>query len=323
LQLAALFDPPTDQRDLVRHYTLNASDLAMIQRCRGDQNRLGYALMLCYLRHPGRPLKANERPPFVLVAFVARQIDVLPEAIDEYLTPDRNRQRHAIELQDKLGLRTFNPRSATELMAWLLPYAIENDQLAYMAGLVMEECRRRRMIVPLPGVLERLCVEARLLARREVHRRLSEGLSTEQRRQLDKLTQRRLGTAQSLLTWIRQMPEAAKPMAMLGLIDRLKTVRLANIDVTRGHRVHQARLAQLVREANRSTVQNVASFERQRRHATLVAVSLDLAAELTDKAIDLFDRLIGAMFRKAEARHARDFQADGRAIASTPVSAPL
>ena len=44
-QIAELFDPPTEQRDLVRH---------AIRRCRGDQNRLGYALMLCYLRHPGR-----------------------------------------------------------------------------------------------------------------------------------------------------------------------------------------------------------------------------------------------------------------------------
>ena len=38
------------------------------------------------------------------------------------------------------------------------------------------------------------------------------------------------------------------------------------------------------------------------------------AASLTDQAIDLFDRLVGAMFRKAEGRHARAFQADGRAI---------
>lgn len=104
-QLAELFDPPTDQRELVRHYTLSAGDLAMIQRCRGAPNRLGFALMLCYLRHPGRPLKANERPPSALVSFVAGQIDAFPEAIDEYLAVERNRQRHAIELQDQLGLR--------------------------------------------------------------------------------------------------------------------------------------------------------------------------------------------------------------------------
>ena len=36
--------------------------------------------------------------------------------------------------------------------------------------------------------------------------------------------------------------------------------------------------------------------------------------QLTDQAIDLFDRLVGVMFRKAEGRHARAFQADGRAI---------
>ena len=62
-QLAELFDPPVEQRELVRHYTLPSEDLAAAQRCRGDHNRLGYALMLCYLRHPGRALRAGERPP--------------------------------------------------------------------------------------------------------------------------------------------------------------------------------------------------------------------------------------------------------------------
>lgn len=41
---------------------------------------------------------------------------------------------------------------------------------------------------------------------------------------------------------------------------------------------------------------------------------LDIAANLTDQTVDLFDRLVGTMFRKAEGRHARAFQADARAI---------
>ena len=73
-QITALLDPPTDQRELVRHYTLTAADLAAIRRCRGDHNRLGYALMLCYLRYPGRPLKARERPPRTLLSYIADQI---------------------------------------------------------------------------------------------------------------------------------------------------------------------------------------------------------------------------------------------------------
>ena len=91
----------------MRHYTLSDTDLAAIRRCRGDHNRLGHALMLCYLRYPGRPLRAGERPPGPLLAFIADQIGVLPESVDEYLIAERNRRCHAAELQDRLQLRPF------------------------------------------------------------------------------------------------------------------------------------------------------------------------------------------------------------------------
>ena len=140
------------------------------------------------------------------------------------------------------------------------------------------------------------------------------GLPAQQRKGLDALTGRREPSGQNWLTWLRQMPEAAKPTAMLGVIERLEHVRALGIEPARGQVVHQARLAQLAREAGRTTVQHVAGYERQRRHATLVATILDLSASLTDQTMDLFDRLVGAMFRRAEGRHARAFQADARAI---------
>ena len=313
-QLTELFDPPVEQRELVRHYTLPFEDLAAAHRCRGDHNRLGYALMLCYLRHPGRALRAGERPPSAMVDFVAEQVGAVPGAMDEYVEAERSRQRHAIECQDHLGLRPFGRRAGAELLDTLLPQAIENDKLAVLAGLVMLACRDRRIVAPSPAALERLCAELRHQARREVHRRLTHGLSAEQRRGLDALVQRRENTGQNWLTWLRQMPQAAKPSAMLGLIARLQHVRAIGIEPGRGHLVHQVRLAQLAREAARVTVQHVAGYERQRRHATLVAIGLDLGAVLTDQAIDLFDQLVGAMFRKAEGRQARAFQADARAI---------
>lgn len=313
-QAADLFDPPTDQRELVRHYTLSDADLAAVRRCRGDDNRLGYALMLCYFRHPGRALRAGERPPLALLNFVADQVDVPPDVLGSSEAAERSRQRHSTECQERLGLRPFGTRAAAELAEALLPQAIENDRLATLTEVVMQTCRQRRIVVPSPSALERLCAELRHQARREVHRRLTHGLTADQRKRLDALLQRREDTGQSWLTWLRQMPQAAKPAAMLGLVARLEHVRAIGIEAGRGHVVHQARLSQLAREAARITVQHVAGYERQRRHATLVAIGLDLGANLTDQAIDLFDRLIGAMFRRAEGRHARAFQADARVI---------
>src|SRR5271168_1516430 len=261
-----------------------------------------------------RPTATAPHLDSTLASFVANQIDVQPAAIDDYLASEQNRRRHAAELQDRLRFRPFGKHAAAELADVLHPQALENDRLFHLAELVMEECRRRRIIVPAPRRLESLCSDLRFRARREIERRLTIGLSHEQRRQLDALTQRRAETGQSRLVWLRQMPLATKPAAMLGLIERLNHVRATGINPTRGHRVHQARLAQLAREAGRTTAQHIAGYERQRRHATLVAITLDLGATLTDQAIDLFDRLVGTLFSKAETRHARAFQADGRAI---------
>lgn len=202
-QIAALFDPPTGQRELVRHYTLSPKGLALIGRRRGDHSGLGHALMLCYLRHPGRPLRAGESPPTALVAFIADQVGTPSEVLGDYLASEQNRRRHAAELQDRLKLRPFGPRVAGDLAIWLLPHAIEDDRLAHLAGLVMGECRRRLLVIPPPRTLERLCMEVRHGARREVHRRLTEGLSADQRRRLDALTGRRGDTSQSWLVWLR------------------------------------------------------------------------------------------------------------------------
>lgn len=250
----------------------------------------------------------------MLIAFVAGQIDVLPASFKKYFASEQTRRRHSAELQNRLRLRPFGVRPAAELANWLLPHAIENDRLAHLAELVVAECQQRRIILPSPRQLERLCVDVRYQARREVQRRLVDGLSPEQRRRLDALTERRAETGQTWLVWLRQMPEATRPVAMLGLIERVHHLRAIDLDPSRGHRMHQTRLAQLAREAGHTTAQHIAGYERQRRHATLVAITLDLTASLTDQAIDLFDRLIGTMFRKAEGRHARSFQSDGRAI---------
>lgn len=58
-QRASLLALPEIQDDLIRHYTFNESDLALIRQRRGDANRLGFAVQLCLLRYPGYALAIN------------------------------------------------------------------------------------------------------------------------------------------------------------------------------------------------------------------------------------------------------------------------
>jgi hypothetical protein len=60
---ARLLDPPTDELEIARLCTLTTDDLALIGNRRTDATRLGYTLVLLYLRHPGRVLEIGEVPP--------------------------------------------------------------------------------------------------------------------------------------------------------------------------------------------------------------------------------------------------------------------
>lgn len=66
---------PDDQEELLRRYAFSESDLAIIRQRRGPSNRLGFAVLLCYLRYPGVVLGADEPPFPPLLRLVAEQLN--------------------------------------------------------------------------------------------------------------------------------------------------------------------------------------------------------------------------------------------------------
>jgi hypothetical protein len=78
VQIEALLALPTTEPDLIRHYTLNSADLAVIARRRRPHNRLGFAVQLCALRFPGRLLRPGAAVPCEVLSFVADQLDLDP-----------------------------------------------------------------------------------------------------------------------------------------------------------------------------------------------------------------------------------------------------
>ena len=66
--------------------------------------------------------------------------------------------------------------------------------------------------------------------------------------------------------------------------------------------MHPERLRQLARAGGRYTAQHLRALSPLRRRATLVATVLDTTTRLTDDGIALFDRAVGRLFRRAEAR---------------------
>ena len=117
-QRLSLQAPASDERGMVRHYTLSSEDLALINRRRGDPNRLGFALMLCYLRFPGRILQQGEQPPAALCAF-AKKVGYKIVGVWNEIAPGQKQER--VERKKVLALaqaRTVDLILVTELTRW-------------------------------------------------------------------------------------------------------------------------------------------------------------------------------------------------------------
>jgi TnpA family transposase len=88
-----LFDIPTDEDSLIRHYSLSPADRLEIELRRRKQNQLGFAVQLCPMRYPGRAFLPNEVPPPMLLNYIAEQINVNPRLFNLYATREENPTR--------------------------------------------------------------------------------------------------------------------------------------------------------------------------------------------------------------------------------------
>ena len=311
---AALLVFPTTDDELIRHYTFTEPDLAAIRQHRGSQNRLGFAVQLCYLRYPGFALPTDAEPPPALLALVARQLRVEPTVWPQYAQRAETRREHLAELQAWLNLTPFDRSDYRRLVRQLAELAQQTDRGIVLATALVEAVRAQRIIMPAVDVIERVCAEALTRGTRQVYEALTALLSDHHRRALEGLLTGRDGTKASGLTWLRQPPGAPNAKHVLAHIERLKVIRDLGLPNGLERAVHQNRLLKLAREGGQMTAQHLRDLESKRRCATLVALILDTRATLIDEIIDLHDRIMGTLFNRATRHHAERFQRAGKAI---------
>jgi hypothetical protein len=310
----SLLAPPDDPDSLIRHYTFSETDLSVVRQRRGAANRLGFAVLLCYMRYPGVILGAGERPFAPLLDLVARQLQISPERWAEYGGRDQTRRGHLAELQAVFGFRSFTMRHYRSAVNDLDDLAWQTDKGVVLACSLVANLRRQSILLPSIKVIERICAEATTRTTRRIHAALTEALTPQQRCQLDALLNLRESSKISTLVWLRQSPRAPNAKHMLVHIERLGAIKALELPVAVERAIHQNRLLKLAREGGQMTAQHVRELEPTRRHATLVAVVLEAKATVIDEIVDLNDRIIGTLFNRARRHHEQQFQESGKAI---------
>ncbi|MGO4728348.1 MULTISPECIES: Tn3 family transposase [unclassified Inquilinus] len=303
-QWAKFLTVPTDERDLIRYCTLGRDDLDAIATKRTTRSRLGYAVLLCYLRHPGRMPDPDEMPPPALLAFVAHQVGADPDDYTDYRRRSQTRREQMADIMERTGHRSFDRATFTELASWLLSIAQVNRDPMALATALVDELRRRRILLPSAGVLELILHQARSRAERLIHRILVDALGSDGRGRVEAQLAPWADTGVAMLTWLRQASQSPAPRNLVGVVDRLVALRGLAVDRSLQNQVPEAAFERLAAEGVRATVQHLRDLSQVRRHALLAATAIRMEATLTDAALGMFDKLMGSLARRAENRTA-------------------
>lgn len=305
---------PDTKDDLIRYYTFSNTDLSIIHQRRGQANRLGFAVQLCYMRYPGVMLGIDDKPLAPLLRMVAAQLNVPVEAWDEYGQRAETRREHLLELQSIFGFQSFTMRHYRPAVRSLDELAWQTDKGVVLASSLIECLRRQYVLIPSLQVIERICAEAVTRATRRIYAALTNALTAIHHKRLDELLKRKDGSKVTWLAWLRQPPVKPNSRHMLEHIERLKAWQALDLPAGIERQVHQNRLLKIAREGGQMTPADLAKFELQRRYATLVALAVEGAATVTDEIIDLHDRIIGKLFNAAKNKHQQQFHESGKAI---------
>jgi TnpA family transposase len=298
-QRTAIFDPPADRATIERLYTLGPDDLAQVARRRRGVNRIGYAVQLCYLRHPRRGLLTGEAVPDAVLALLAEQIGCAADDFIGYAMRSTTLREHRAEIEALLGLRAFARMDVRAMLALGSEIATSTDRgEAIVAGMV-DRLRADRIVLPAPSTLERLALIVRTRARKAAHANLIDDCSAEQEAALEHLVASD-DHGRTRLGWIREWPEAPSAANLKGIVERLNSVRGIGIAADRARRIHAARYAVIARTAGIVTAQHLRRLERPRRLAMLVASMIEMEAALTDAALVMVEKMVGALFRRAD-----------------------
>ena len=314
-QRTRLFAIPVDPAEMAKHYMLSAEDLALVRTKRRTVNRLGFAIQLCLLRHPGQGLGPGERPPEAMIVFVAHQLQISAAAFADYALRDQTRREHAVELQNLLCLRSFRLADWRACLQLGTDTAWATDRGEPIVEAMLAHLRAANVLVPAATVLERIGLAARVRARKRAFQALADGLTEIERGALEALLTVDPELRRSRFAWLRDYPESPAPSNMLELLDRLDYVRSLQIGPERAGRIHVARLGRLVEEGAIMTAQHIADLEPARRTAILVAQVANLETRLADATLAMFEKYMGSLFTKARNRDERRFQATKRDVA--------
>ncbi len=279
---------------------LSAEDLAQIQACRRSHNRLAFGYQLAFVKVHNRfpvqnPFEADDE----LLNYVGIQLELSDDQIELYSTRQQTVSQHQTRIRHYLRLRSLDEKEQEALKQFLFTECCRLEETSQLRTLAQRFLREKRILEPAATTLDRMIGEQRRQARQHLFKKLFELLSEDAIKRLDALLLVGEGSS-SPLQILKEVPGTPSASAVLRLTAKLKDIAKTGVldfDLTWLNNNYQRSLA---RHARKSSAFRLRESESSHRYAALVCFLREANHDTIDLLVDMLDKLLCQISRKAE-----------------------
>lgn len=295
------FPDQISENDLITYFLLTPTDQEQLSGLQGNDNRIGFALLLCALRYLGYFPHDLAGAPKEAITYLAQQLTCQTEALELYGQRQQTRRDHQRWIMAYLGFQRASTDDTDHLVQWLSQRALENNRPSVLLQQACEHLYKLRLVRPAITTLERIIMRARAEADALTYRILGQPLEQSECEQLDQLLEPDLDlNGRTPLTWLRRPATGYAAEDILDTLAKLHRVETWAIDTWPISALPPSRIQYLSQLARRSSNQALQRKPAQKRYPILVAFLADAREHLTDELLDLFDHRIAKTYRDAK-----------------------
>ncbi len=288
---------------LARYFHLDDRALQLVQKRRGNHNRLGFAVQLGTVRFLGTFLSNPIDVPSGVISYLANQLEIADiDCLTSYSKRVRTHWEHIEEIKHDYGYRDF--RSQPEhwrLIRWLYGRAwVSAESPSILFDVTTSQLVENKILLPGVTVLARLISNVRDRVQQRLYAQLSKLPTEQQIEQLEALIVPHEKSRKTILEHWRNSPTRISSIALVNALERLQKIRsleLRKLDISK---IPLIRLKSLSKTAFTIRVQAIARMTKERRLATLVAFVYVLETTVIDDSLDLLELLLKDLLSKSK-----------------------
>lgn len=152
------------QQSLIELGKLQERDFALIKKCRGDHNKLGFAYQLIYIKLLN--ILPNQSPFEIIdeiVIYAAIQLSLDNVNILKYKNNRKKIYNHQQEIIQYLNIKEFNEDAQSKLNSFISEKSLQFESIGLLQIKASEFLRKSQILMPSENTLSRIVKKQRFL----------------------------------------------------------------------------------------------------------------------------------------------------------------